>query len=81
MAGRDHTEPEFIVSIQAEDDRSNVNLNLDIGTVPGGSDVMSKRQLGGFSTAMNDVRLKTIKLLFQHYYLNCVFLRCFFIDL
>lgn len=56
MTGRDHTEPELIVSIQAEDDRSNVNLHLDIGTVPGGSNVMSRRQLGGFSTAMNDVR-------------------------
>lgn len=62
MTGRDHTEPEFIVSIQAEDDRSNVNLHLDIGTVPGGSNVMSRRQLGGFSTAMNDVRYQLINI-------------------
>lgn len=55
MAGRDHTEPEFTINVLAEDDRSNVNLHLDIGIVPGGSNVMSKRQLGGFSTALNDV--------------------------
>lgn len=55
MSGRDHTEPEFTINVLAEDDRSNVNLHLDIGTVPGGSNVMSKRQLGGFSTALNDV--------------------------
>ena len=55
LAGRDHTSPEFIITVMAEDDRSNVNLHLDIGTVPGGSNVMSRRQLGGFSTALNDV--------------------------
>jgi hypothetical protein len=57
VPGRDHTNPQFIINVLAEDDRSNVNLHLDIGTVPGGSDVMSKRQLGGFSTALNDVRI------------------------
>lgn len=67
MAGRDHTEPEFTINVLAEDDRSNVNLHLDIGTVPGGSNVMSKRQLGGFSTALNDVSFKINNLLFQHY--------------
>ncbi|XP_062582876.1 uncharacterized protein LOC134244633, partial [Saccostrea cucullata] len=55
VAGRDHTAPEFTINVMAEDDRSNVNLHLDIGTVPGGSNVMSRKQLGGFSTALNDV--------------------------
>jgi hypothetical protein len=54
--GRDHTEPEFRVSLDAEDDRSNVILTLYVGTVPGGRDVVSGKELGGFSTALTEVR-------------------------
>lgn len=55
--GRDHTEPEFTVFLEAEDDRSNVILTLDVGTVPGGTNVLSGTELGGFSTTLNDVCL------------------------
>ena len=41
--------------LDAEDDRSNVILKLDVGTVPGGSDVLNKKELGGFSTALTEV--------------------------
>ena len=53
--GRDHTEPEFTVFLEAEDDRSNVILTLDVGTVPGGTNVLAGKELGGFSTTLNDV--------------------------
>lgn len=53
--GRDYTEPEFRLRLDAEDDRSNVILKLDVGTFPGGSDVVHKKELGGFSTALTEV--------------------------
>lgn len=59
--GRDHTEPEFTVFLEAEDDRSNVILTLNIGTAPGGTDVMSGEELGGFSTTLNNVRFHSLQ--------------------
>ena len=58
--GRDHTAPEFRLRLDAEDDRSNVILKLDVGTVPGGSDVVNKKELGGFSTALTEVFISEI---------------------
>ncbi|KAL5015119.1 hypothetical protein ScPMuIL_009389 [Solemya velum] len=55
LPGRDYTEPEFEVSFQAEDDRSQVELLLDIGTVPGGSDTLKDQELGGPSTIVKTV--------------------------
>jgi hypothetical protein len=49
-------DPEFRVSVDAEDDRSNVILTLNVGTTPGGKDVMHGKELGGFSTALTEVR-------------------------
>ena len=46
--------------LDAEDDRSNVILKLDVGTVPGGSDVVNKKELGGFSTALTEVFISEI---------------------
>lgn len=53
--GRDYTEPEFRLRLDAEDDRSNVILTLNVGTVPGGGDVIKGKELGGFSTALTEV--------------------------
>lgn len=43
MLGWDYIELEFIINVLVEDDRSNVNLYLDIGIVFGGFNVMFKR--------------------------------------
>ncbi|VDI73733.1 Hypothetical predicted protein, partial [Mytilus galloprovincialis] len=51
----DYKEPRFEISIHAGDDRSGVNLYLDVGTVPGGSDVLNKKELGGPSTILSEV--------------------------
>ncbi|VDI79784.1 Hypothetical predicted protein [Mytilus galloprovincialis] len=50
----DYTEPEFEISIRAEDDRSQVKLCLSVGTVPGGSDVLHEYELGGPSTVIKE---------------------------
>ncbi|KAL5013969.1 hypothetical protein ScPMuIL_008239 [Solemya velum] len=55
IAGRDFTEPEFEISFRVEDDRSQVTLLLDIGTVPGGSDTLRQQELGGPSTVITTV--------------------------
>jgi len=54
-ANLDYTEPEFEISIRAEDDRSLVRLLLNIGTVPGGSNVLHEFELGGPSTIVREV--------------------------
>lgn len=56
-AGRDYKEPMFRVFLDAGDDLSDINMTLDIGTVPGGKDVIAGKELGGFSTMLNDVGL------------------------
>lgn len=53
--GRDYKEPMFRVFLDAGDDLSYINMTLDIGTVPGGKDVIAGKELGGFSTMLNDV--------------------------
>jgi hypothetical protein len=59
-ANLDYTEPEFEISIRAEDDRSLVRLLLNIGTVPGGSDVLHEFELGGPSTIVREVSYSTL---------------------
>lgn len=61
-AGRDYKEPMFRVFLDAGDDLSDINMTLDIGTVPGGKDVIAGKDLGGFSTMLNDVGLNIRKL-------------------
>jgi hypothetical protein len=56
-SGRDYKEPMFRVFLDAGDDLSYINMTLDIGTVPGGKDVIAGKELGGFSTMLNDVSL------------------------
>lgn len=60
--GRDYKEPMFRVFLDAGDDLSDINMTLDIGTVPGGKDVIAGKELGGFSTMLNDVGFNIRKL-------------------
>jgi hypothetical protein len=55
LPGLDYTEPRFEISVRAADDRCQVKLFLDVGTVPGGSDVMKEKELGGQSTIIKEV--------------------------
>lgn len=61
-AGRDYKEPMFRVFLDAGDDLSDISMTLDIGTVPGGKDVIAGKELGGFSTMLNDVGFNIRKL-------------------
>ena len=45
----------FSISMRAEDDRSQVNMFLDVGTVPGGTDVLNQFALGGPKTEIDEV--------------------------
>ncbi|KAK3612537.1 hypothetical protein CHS0354_024514 [Potamilus streckersoni] len=49
---RDYTEPAFEIAVHAVDDKSQVKFFLDIGTVPGGNDVMKNQPLGGATTTV-----------------------------
>ncbi|KAK3612515.1 hypothetical protein CHS0354_024486 [Potamilus streckersoni] len=49
---RDYTEPAFEIAVHAVDDRSRVKFFLDIGTVPGGNNVMKNQPLGGATTTL-----------------------------
>ncbi|KAJ8321023.1 hypothetical protein KUTeg_002610 [Tegillarca granosa] len=51
---KDYTEPMFEISVRADDDRSGVELFLNVGTVPGGSDVLNEKELGGPSTEVKE---------------------------
>lgn len=50
------------MSVRADDDKSDITLYLDVGTRPGGSDVLNEKQLGGPSTIIKDVRFKNGQL-------------------
>ena len=52
---RDYTQPLFEISVHAEDDRSCVQLTMDVGTAPGSNDVLEAFKLGGPSTILNEV--------------------------
>ena len=62
-------EPAFEIAVDAADDRSQVKLRLNIGTVPGGSDVLNGQELGGPATI-----LETVSSLFC--VINCVHIDC-----
>jgi hypothetical protein len=48
----------FQIAIRAEDDRCQVRLFLNIGTVPGSYDVLNRFELGGPSTIVKEVSLE-----------------------
>ncbi|XP_052806226.1 uncharacterized protein LOC128235445 [Mya arenaria] len=52
IVNRDYTEPAFEISVQAADDKSNVEFFLDVGSFPGGNDIVSNMQLGGSETVV-----------------------------
>ncbi|XP_064643636.1 uncharacterized protein LOC135497734 [Lineus longissimus] len=58
IAGRDYTEPAFEISVKATDDKSRVNLYLDVGIVPGGNEILKSKKLAGESTVMTNVLWK-----------------------
>ena len=72
LANRDYTEPEFVISIRSEDDRSQVTLTLDAGTSLGASDVLAGYGLGGPSTIVNEVCLSYGKVYVGHNSLICL---------
>ena len=57
LPNRDYTEPAFQIAIETVDDVSDTTLTLDVGTVPGGNDVVEGRSLGGPSTVLNNVSI------------------------
>ena len=52
----DYTEPEFSISVEAAEDKGPLRFFLDIGTIPGESDVVNNMELGGPSTVISTVR-------------------------
>ncbi|XP_063408918.1 uncharacterized protein LOC134692399 [Mytilus trossulus] len=54
IPNQDYTEPQFEISIHAGDDRSGVRLYLNVGTVPGGRDVLNARELAGPATILSE---------------------------
>ena len=56
----------FSISMRAEDDRSQVNMFLDVGTVPGGADVLNQFSLGGPKTEVDEVYYFQYNLKFQY---------------
>ncbi|KAK3609657.1 hypothetical protein CHS0354_035942 [Potamilus streckersoni] len=55
LPNRDYTEPAFSIAVEAADDRSEVKLFLDVGTMPGGQDVLNQKQLGGPKTELTEL--------------------------
>ena len=55
LTGRDYTDPAFNIEVAVEDDKSDVEMTLCIGTYAGGCDVMKNEPLGGQSTIIYKV--------------------------
>ncbi|XP_033105583.1 uncharacterized protein LOC117107873 isoform X2 [Anneissia japonica] len=53
VPGLDYTNPTFELIFNAHDSRSELVYTLDVGTLPGGSDVISDMELGGAVTTAN----------------------------
>lgn len=47
VAGRDYTDPAFILQINVADDKSQVKLTYSVGTYPGGADVIRDDRMNG----------------------------------
>ena len=57
MPGLDYTEPAFQLEVVAADDKSLVTFFYQVGTVPGGSDVLPKTEYGGPSAIISQVMM------------------------
>ena len=55
IPGLDYTEPAFQIAVAASDSLSQVRFFLDVGTTPGGSDVLHEEKLGGALTKVSKV--------------------------
>ena len=62
VPGRDHTEPQFFLEFGVTEDRSRIDIDYCVGTVPGGCDVQNHETLGGTSAVVSKVKsdLKTL---------------------
>ncbi|XP_064646203.1 uncharacterized protein LOC135499389 [Lineus longissimus] len=66
LAGRDFTDPGFEISVRANDDRSQVKMILDIGSAPGGSDLVTGLELGGENNDfIQDIPLHGLPVFFK----------------
>lgn len=52
----DYTEPAFQIAVAASDSLSLVSFFLDVGTIPGGNDVLLQEKLGGALTKVSKVQ-------------------------
>ena len=57
VPGLDYTEPAFQLEVVAADDKSLVTFFYQVGTVPGGSDVLPKTEYGGPSAIISQVMM------------------------
>lgn len=55
LPGYDYTEPVFQIATAASDSLSQVSFFLDVGTAPGGTDVINQEKLGGAQTKVSKV--------------------------
>ena len=56
VPGLDYTEPAFQLEMVAADDKSLVTFFYQVGTSPGGSDVLEETEFGGPSAIISQVR-------------------------
>ncbi|XP_033637723.1 uncharacterized protein LOC117298529 [Asterias rubens] len=70
VPGLDYTEPAFQLEVVAADDKSLVTFFYQVGTVPGGSDVLPKTEYGGPSAIISQILLGGHPLHFTVYAMN-----------
>ncbi|XP_038050876.1 uncharacterized protein LOC119724026 [Patiria miniata] len=70
VPGLDYTEPAFQLEIAAADDKSLVTFFYQVGTAPGGSDVVSETEFGGPSAIISQTLLGGHPLYFTVYAMN-----------
>ncbi|XP_038062441.1 uncharacterized protein LOC119732930 [Patiria miniata] len=70
VPGLDYTEPAFQLEMVAFDDKSLVKFFYQVGTAPGGSDVVSKTEFGGPSAIISQILLGGHPLYFTVYAMN-----------
>ena len=58
LADRDYTEPMVEIALQASDDKSEVTMTMDVGTVAGVKDVMEGKELGGPLVQIEEVGIR-----------------------
>ncbi|XP_033637389.1 uncharacterized protein LOC117298318 isoform X2 [Asterias rubens] len=70
VPGLDYTEPAFQLEVVAADDKSLVTFFYQVGTVPGGSDVLPETEYGGPSAIISQTLLGGHPLHFTVYAMN-----------